>query len=334
MRIVVADDSSFFLRLLSEELRNRGFEIAAAVGDGDAALSACRTYRPDALTLDLAMPGLDGVGVLKELRRLMLPTPVVVVSAFSPSHGARAVDALAEGALELVSKPSGGVRIGTFIDELVEKLHLAAVTRRNGVAPHPVAVRPRPRSGGRRTVLVACSTGGPRALAAITPRLPSPLGNGTLIIQHMPSGFTHSLAERLDRDAKLSIREAAAGDVLAPGLALLAPGGKHVRLTDSGAIRLTEEPPIGGLRPRADVTIADAARIYGERLLLVVLTGMGKDALEGAREVSKRGGRILAEAESTCTVYGMPRAVVEARLADEVVELDALPEAIAAEAAA
>jgi two-component system chemotaxis response regulator CheB len=150
----------------------------------------------------------------------------------------------------------------------------------------------------------------------------------------MPAGFTHSLAARLDRASGLTVREAAGGAPIEPGVALLAPGGSHLRLAGERAVELSEAPAIGGLRPRADLTIADAARLWGPRLLLVVLTGMGKDGLEGAAEVRRRGGRVLVEAESTCTVYGMPRAVAEADLAHAVLPLGDLPAAIAAEAAA
>ncbi len=187
-------------------------------------------------------------------------------------------------------------------------------------APHP------------RLIVIAASTGGPSALAELVPALPAPLGAGTVIVQHMPSGFTNGLAARLDRAAKLRVREVAGGEVLSPGVALLAPGGAHLRLTNHGTAELSNAPEIGGLRPRADLTIADAARIYGERTVLVVMTGMGTDALAGAQEVHRRGGRVLVEAESTCTVYGMGRAVVEAQLADVTLPLSELPDAIAAEA--
>jgi two-component system chemotaxis response regulator CheB len=148
----------------------------------------------------------------------------------------------------------------------------------------------------------------------------------------MPPGFTASLAARLDGLGPLEVREAAAGESLAPGVALLAPGGAHLRLAGDRRAVLSGEAAIGGLRPRADLTIADVARLYGDRVLLVVLTGMGKDALEGAEAVRAAGGRVLCEAEATCTVYGMPRAVAEAGLADQVLALDELPAAIAREA--
>jgi len=180
-----------------------------------------------------------------------------------------------------------------------------------------------------RIVVIAASTGGPRALGALVPALPTPLGAGTLIVQHMPSGFTAELAKRLDRVARLEVREVAGGETLDPRVALLAPGGTHLRITRHGRVELSDAPEIGGLRPRADLTIADAARAFGSRTLLVVLTGMGTDALEGAAEVRRRGGRVLAEAASTCAVYGMPRAVVEADLANAELPLGELPRAIA-----
>jgi two-component system chemotaxis response regulator CheB len=152
-----------------------------------------------------------------------------------------------------------------------------------------------------------------------------------MIVQHMPAGFTASLAARLDRTGPLTVREAQGGEFLEPGVALIAPGGRHLRLHPTGQMALTDEAPLGGLRPRADLLIEDAAVTWGDRLTLVVLTGMGSDGLRGAREVRRHGGRVLVEAEQTCTVYGMPRAIVEAGLADEVLPLDQMAAAIAAE---
>ncbi len=351
-RVVVADDSALMRRILSDALGKSGFDVVGTAHDGDSALALCRSMRPDVLTLDLAMPGLDGMGVLRALRQAASTIPVVVVSAFSPAAGARAVDCLAEGAVDLVAKPAAGEPLTTFTDELAEKVALAATAgkarARLAAAPAPAATaaarrpapavpaRPAPAraraAGGKKIVVIATSTGGPRALADLVPKLPARLGEGTLIVQHMPVGFTRSLAERLDRSSKLTVREAEGGEALDPGVALIAPGGSHLRLAATGGVSLSQEAAIGGLRPRADITISDVARRFGDRLLLVVLTGMGKDGLDGAREVRSRGGRILAEAESTCTVYGMPRAIVEAGLADAVFPLDQLPQAIVQEA--
>jgi two-component system, chemotaxis family, protein-glutamate methylesterase/glutaminase len=341
-RVVVADDSRLMCRVLSDALGRQGFEVVATAANGDEALEACRKHRPDAMTLDLAMPGMDGIGVLKALKAgKASPVPVVVVSAFSPAHGARAVDALAEGAFDLVAKPAFGESLDTFTVELGRKVGAAAhsgrVRRVVAAAPAAPARRvshPAPRTGTRRTVLIASSTGGPKALGDLIPRLPARLGTGSLIVQHMPPGFTASLATRLDAASKLAVREATGGETLDAGTIFLAPGGAHLRMGDDRRLRLSDEPPQGGLRPRADLTIADAAKLLGPALVLVVLTGMGKDGLEGARAVKAAGGRVLCEAESTCVVYGMPRAVAEAGLADEVLPLHELPAAIAREAGA
>jgi two-component system, chemotaxis family, protein-glutamate methylesterase/glutaminase len=335
-RVVVADDSSFMRRLLAAALTEGGFDVAGVAEDGEHALGLCAALRPDALSLDLAMPGMNGLDVLRRLKATGSPIPVVVVSAFSPAFGARAVDALAEGAFELVAKPTAGEPVESFLAELCQKVGLAARSRMRAPAAAPAVVRPSIapiRPGAQRAVVIATSTGGPRALAEVLPHLPAPLGRGTVIVQHMPAGFTASLADRLDRMSALGVREAKLGDAVEPGVALLAPGGSHLRLDAAGKARLSDEAPVGGLRPRADLTIADAANAFGEQLVLVVMTGMGRDGLQGAVEVKRRGGRVLAEAESTCTVYGMPRAVVDAGLADEVVPLADLPAAIAAEAA-
>jgi len=336
-------------RLLRQALETAGLNVVGEAADGDEALALCRRHRPEVLTLDLAMPGRDGIGVLQALRSTDLPTVVVVVSAFSPAHGARAVDALAEGAFDLVVKPEIGTSAAVFLTEIGTKAHSAASASRRPRPAVPAAAASTlvtngagngaRSAGGLRgrppLVVIACSTGGPKALGELLPKLPSPLGAGTLIVQHMPPGFTAPLAARLDKSSALHVREASTGDIVARDDVLIAPGGSHMHLLAGGRIQLTaDEEPIGGLRPRADLTILDAARFFGRRLLLVVLTGMGKDGLDGAHAVKKAGGRILVEAESTCSVYGMPRAVSEANLADVELPLHDLPQAIASECAA
>ena len=335
-RVVVADDSSFMRRLLKAALGESGFDVVGTAEDGSEALALCEALRPDVMTLDLAMPGLHGLDVLRALRRTGTQIPVVVVSAFSPAFGARAIDALAEGAFELVAKPAAGEPLDTFLSDLREKVGVAARSAgRNGsrtARGRHLAPPRRPATRDQRAALIVCSTGGPRALGHLLPKLPAPLGRGAVIVQHMPAGFTNSLAQRLDTASSLTVREAAGGERVEASTALLAPGGSHLRFDELGAVRISDDPPVGGLRPRADLTIEDASRVFGERLLLVVLTGMGRDGLAGAQAVKSRGGRVLAEAESSCTVYGMPRAVVEARLADDVIDLQELPEANVSEA--
>jgi two-component system, chemotaxis family, protein-glutamate methylesterase/glutaminase len=342
-RVVVADDSAMMRQIVSSSLTRAGVQVVGSAANGDEALIVCDRERPDALMLDLTMPGLDGIGVLRSLRQQgRSDMPVIVVSAFSPAHGARAVDALAEGAFDLVAKPAIGESLSDFSAALVAKVEAAtsrarpaaARAQRSSRMPTAPAARRPLRSRTAKAVMIATSTGGPRALAELMPKLPASLGIGTLIVQHMPPGFTKSLAARLDGNSKLNVREAEGGELLDPKVALIAPGGKHLRIGSDGRTSLTDEPEIGALRPRADLTIEDAAKVFGERMLLVVMTGMGQDGLIGAREVKRRGGRILVEAESTCTVYGMPRAVNDAKLADEVLPLHELAQAIAEEASA
>ncbi|MGZ4186329.1 MAG: chemotaxis-specific protein-glutamate methyltransferase CheB [Solirubrobacteraceae bacterium] len=363
-RVVVADDNALMRSIVSRSLERAGVDVVGNARNGDEALELCDRERPDAMTLDLTMPGLDGLGVLRALRqRPGVGIPVVVVSAFSAAHGARTVDALAEGAFDLVPKPAVNEGLEGFIEVLGTKVRLAAASHRmktfrraartlaaqqpTAAAPPPwrataadVAGRqtapPQPSAAGGpappRLVIIATSTGGPRALAALVPKLPCPLGIGTLIVQHMPAGFTGSLASRLDCGAELDVREASGGERLDPRTALIAPGGSHLRLSADGHISVSDAPAIGGLRPRADLLIEDAARVYGRRLLLVVLTGMGNDGLRGAQEVRRQGGRVLVESEESCTVYGMPRAIVDHGLADGVLALDRLADAITQEA--
>jgi two-component system chemotaxis response regulator CheB len=349
-RVVVADDNALMRSIVSRSLEKAGVDVVGSARNGDEALELCERERPDAMTLDLTMPGLDGLGVLRALReRPGAGIPVVVVSAFSAAHGARAVDALAEGAFDLVPKPAAHEGLEGFIEVLGAKVRLAAAShrlrrsRRRVPTPSPpvsepvhdaptTTPTPAVRSVTARVVIIASSTGGPRALSALVPTLPAPLGIGTLIVQHMPAGFTGSLASRLDCGAELQVREAGGGERLDPRTALIAPGGRHLRLLGDGYICVSDAPAVGGLRPRADLLIEDAARVYGPRLLLVVLTGMGNDGLHGAREVRRQGGRVLVESEESCTVYGMPRAIVDHGLADSILPLHRLADAIAQEA--
>jgi two-component system chemotaxis response regulator CheB len=347
-RVVVADDNALMRSIVSRSLERAGVDVVGSARNGDEALELCERERPDAMTLDLTMPGLDGLGVLRALReRPGAGIPVVVVSAFSAAHGARAVDALAEGAFDLVPKPAANEGLEGFIEVLGAKVRMAAASHRLRGSrppvptPSPAVFAPAhdaPAAAAAvppvtaRAVIIAASTGGPRALSTLVPKLPCPLGIGTLIVQHMPAGFTGSLASRLDCGAELQVREAGGGERLDPRTALIAPGGRHLRLSAGGNISVSDAPAVGGLRPRADLLIEDAARAYGPRLLLVVLTGMGNDGLRGAQEVRRQGGRVLVESEESCTVYGMPRAIVDHGLADGVLTLDQLADAIAQEA--
>lgn len=336
-RVVVADDSAFMRRLISDVLTRAGIEVVAEVANGREAIEACRLHEPDVLSLDLAMPEVDGIEVLRKLRS-MQHLRIVVVSSFSEEGGVRAVDALAQGAFELVPKTSSGGKLQDFLDDLLVKVKGAiqdthSRPREPIAAPLPPAPRiPRkklkrdgPRNG--RIVVIAASTGGPRALTTVAKELVAPIGKGLLIVQHMPSGFTQSLAARLDSYCGLEIREAVAGDKIKPTHGYVAQGGRHLRIRRN-RVELSNEAAIGGLRPCADVTIADVVTEFGGDVVLAVLTGMGRDACRGARLVRDAGGVVIAEHADTTTVYGMPRAVIEAGLADAVLPIAEIGAAI------
>jgi len=219
---------------------------------------------------------------------------------------------------------------------LLQKIRGAALARvRAQVAstrrtPEATRVqRPTCAAGFERLVVIGCSTGGPRALAALVPELPAEAPTAYLIVQHMPAGFTRSLAERLDASGPIAVREAVAGDRLEGGTALVAPGDYHLRLSPSGAVELDQAARVHGVRPSVDVALESVSERFGSKTVAVILTGMGQDGAAGAAVVRQAGGYVLAEDESTCVVWGMPRAVVERGLAHGVAPLDGIAEAIA-----
>jgi two-component system chemotaxis response regulator CheB len=337
-RVVVADDSAFMRRLIGDVLTRDGMEVVAEAANGREAIEACHLHRPDVLSLDLAMPEVDGLEVLRKLRgdRTL---KIVVVSSFSEQGGIRAVDALAQGAFELVPKRAESGKLQDFLTELLEKIQSATYerprrTERTPAPRQPAPVGPRKRlsresaqSGTKKLALIASSTGGPRALTEIAQHFPAALGHGLVIVQHMPAGFTRSLADRLSSECPLKIAEAVDGEKIEPTHGWVAAGGRHMHLNHK-RISLTDEKPISGLRPCADLTIADAVESYGGAIVLAVLTGMGRDGCKGAAAVKRAGGVVIAEHGSTTTVNGMPRAVVEAGLADAVLPIEEIGPAL------
>jgi two-component system chemotaxis response regulator CheB len=334
LRAVVCDDSAFMRRFLADALSACGVEVVAQAPDGRYALEACAKHRPDVMTLDLQMPGMSGMDVLRTLPRG--GPGVIVVSSYTAEGSALAVEALSIGAAEVIPKPGADTSLTRFAADLQNGVKAAVASRRAQPAARlaapatpaaPVAPVRRLRRLAKPLVVIASSTGGPRALTEVVPKLPNPCGAGVLIVQHMPAGFTESLARRLDTQSRLSVHEAHDRDRIEPGTALIAPGGYHLRLRGS-TVHLSQEDAVGGLRPRADITIADVARDWPGRCVLMVLTGMGADGMVGARALKATGGIVLSEAEATCVVYGMPRAVEEAGLSDIVEPLGELAAAL------
>ena len=330
VRVLVVDDSAFMRHTLAKHLEaDPEISVVGRAHDGLDALAQIPALRPDVVTLDVEMPRMDG---LDALRRIMAecPTPVVMLSAHT-QQGARAtIQALMRGAVDFVPKPSAHADIHSVIKELIVKVKIAAGTP---TSPRPLPPKhppprpptpklgPRPSRQGDPLVVIGASTGGPRALEQVLSALPADLPAAVTVVQHMPVGFTRALAQRLDESSPLTVREAADGDRVARGLVLLAPGGFHLRFSRRRQMRLDQGPRRNGVRPAVDVTMESAAACHGAAVIGVVLTGMGSDGTLGARHIKAAGGKVIAEHESTSVVYGMPRSVVEAGLADRVVPL-------------
>jgi two-component system chemotaxis response regulator CheB len=311
--------------------------------DGLDALAQIRALTPDVVTLDVEMPRMDG---LTALRYIMAecPTPVIMLSAVTQRGTRATIQALMRGAIDFVSKPSADEDGSRMIEELTAKIKIAAAARSSHshtpTPPYPHTPQPpsshtstllsRPRAfrRGDSLVVIGASTGGPRALGQVLSALPADLPAAVVAVQHMPVGFTHALAQRLDERCPLVVREAAHDDRLARGLVLLAPGGSHLQLDGRRRVSLTQGPRRNGVRPAVDVTMESAAAHYGSTVIGVVLTGMGVDGTAGARHVKAEGGKVIVEDESTSVVYGMPRSVVEAGLADRVTPLPEVASAL------
>lgn len=336
IRVLVVDDSAFMRKMITEILaRDPACCVVGTARDGAEALVRLESLRPDVITLDVEMPVLDGYGALAEIMRRR-PTPVLMLSSLTQAGADATVRCLELGAVDVVGKPSGSISldIEKIAGELTAKIKAAAFCLKQPsarpqktVAPPPVL---RSRGGIPAVLVIGSSTGGPRALQTLVPALPATLAVPIVIVQHMPPGFTASLARRLTDTSPFSAREAACGDRLQPGQILVAPGGHHLEFTDEGAARLTDDPPLHGVRPAVDVTLASLACLYGARVLAVLLTGMGRDGARGMKIVSDQGGQTLAEDESTCVVYGMPKAAVELGGVGQLLPLPALAPAIAA----
>lgn len=333
VRVLVVDDSATARAVLSRRLAaDPQIEVAGVARDGVEALERVVSLRPDVITLDVEMPRLDGI---ETLRRIMqtCPTPVVMVSSHTRQGADATIQALELGAVDFVLKPVYGAvaaphEVG---EELCARVKLAAMVRLRSKsrAAQPCGPLRRFRPRLFSLVVIGASTGGPGALRTVLGGLPADLAAPVIVVQHMPPHFTRSLAARLDELGPLPVREASDGDPLLPGKVLLAPGDRHLIIGANGAVRLSTDPPECGVRPSVNVTLASAARRWGSGTLAVVLTGMGSDGTRGAGEVKRAGGMVIAEAESTCVVYGMPRSVAEAGYADEVLPLPAIAPAIA-----
>jgi two-component system chemotaxis response regulator CheB len=338
VRVLVIDDSAFARKVLRETLsRSARVEVVGTARDGLEGLEKIAELKPDVVTLDLVMPNLDGLGVLRALSPV--DAPRVVIVSISDADSDLAIDALHSGAVDLVHKPTplATDRLYDLGDELVAKVLAAADARPPGPAPVAsarLARAPLSRPGGVRLVVIGTSTGGPQALTRLLSALPRDLPCAVAVALHIPAGYTEPLARRLDAACLITVFEAAEGAVLAPGTVAIARGGMHLTVTAPDGARgpilahLDPRPLISPFCPSVDVLFESAAVALGPASLGVVLTGMGADGVEGARAIANAGGRILTESESSCVVYGMPRAIAEANLRTAEADIDRMAELI------
>lgn len=330
--VLVVDDSSFMRALISEMVESTSeFQVVGSAADGMEAIEAIRSLNPDIVTLDIEMPRLDGLQTLDTIMR-ELPRPVVMLSAAGSERGNEmTLRALERGAVEFVRKPSGPISIDllTVRQELLAALNAARAVNMAGVrkpsepgVPVGAETVPKKISGAAsRVVVIAASTGGPRALGEIVPHLPDTLGAAVLIVQHMPGEFTRSLSHRLDLMSPLPVAEAVEGEAVLENHVYLAPGGFHMTVSgDSGAatICLDTSPSIWGVRPAADPLFISAAEAFGAETVGVILTGMGRDGAEGLRRIRAAGGKAVIQDRDSSIIYGMPQAAMETAGADRV----------------
>lgn len=337
IRVLVVDDSAFMRFAITKCLSEAaGIHVVATARDGIEALDLIRKLSPDVVTLDVEMPRLDGLATLREIMA-NFPRPVIMLSSVTTEGSRETIQALTYGAVDFVPKPDVKANINAIMDSLVDKIRRAARARVFALPkrqsterpPQPSASKPtRSLSKRDRVVVIGSSTGGPRALNMVVPLLPRQLPAALLIVQHMPVGFTRSLAERLDSESEISVKEANPGDMLEVGCGLVAPGGFHMVLDANGKINLNQNPPVHGVRPSVDVTLASVAQHFGASSIAVILTGMGNDGTNGAALIRSAGGYVIAEDESTCVVWGMPRSVAEAGIAHAVLPLPQIAHAI------
>jgi len=339
IRVLVVDDSVVIRKILCAALEtDSAIEIAGTAPDGRIALAKITQVNPDLITLDIEMPGMNGLETLVEIRKAYPKLPVIMFSTLTERGAAATLDALSLGASDYATKPSGtGSKEGTarqIRTELIPKIK-ALCAERPAVVPQAlrmerptIPVRPAASSEQRiEIVAIGTSTGGPNALAEVLPAIPGNLSVPVVIVQHMPPLFTRLLAERLAKMAKLKVREGEAGKTLEAGCAWIAPGDYHMVVERTGlSVRLVmnQNQPENSCRPAVDVLFRSVARTYGASALGVVLTGMGSDGVIGSRYIREAGGQVLVQDEASSVVWGMPGQVVEAGQADGVYPLGAI----------
>jgi two-component system, chemotaxis family, protein-glutamate methylesterase/glutaminase len=325
IRVLIVDDSAIIRRLLTEALSSAGdIEVAGTAPDPYVARDKILALQPDVLTLDIEMPRMDGLTFLRKLMQFH-PMPAVVISSLAQKNCSAALDAMAFGAVEVLAKPGGPYSVGELRLTLAEKIRAAALNKRRNMEempqPKPVAVAAFPPEA---VIAIGASTGGTEAIAAVMRSMPA-AAPPIVIAQHIPPVFSRAFAERLHATCALEVKEAADGDELRPGRALVAPGDYHMLLRKRGGgyrVEVKTGPRVCYQRPSVDVLFFSVAEAAGPHAAGALLTGMGSDGAEGLLRMRQAGARTIAQDEATCAIFGMPREAIERGAAQSVLPLD------------
>jgi len=338
VRVLVVDDSVVVRKLLWEALRSSPeVTVAGLASSGAIALAKIPQLNPDVITLDIEMPGLNGIQTLTEIRRLYPKLPVIMFSTLTERGAAITLEALSLGASDYLTKPSNSASLAGAMSqvrkELIAKIVCLCGRSRIGLASAPAVFPARKKSGAARIDILAigASTGGPNALAEVVPRLPEDFPVPVVLVQHMPPLFTRLLADRLNSQSPLLVQEAEPGKTVEAGQVWIARGDYHMTVVRQGTrvvLHLNQEPPENSCRPAVDVLFRSVAQIYGPNVLGVVMTGMGSDGARGAAHIRDAGGEILVQDEASSVVWGMPGAVVSAGAADRICPLPEISQEI------
>ena len=343
IRVLIVEDS-FLMRKITSDIVSSDpqLEVVDKARNGKEALEKVFALRPDVVTLDVNLPILDGLAVLEEIMRKQ-PTRIIMLSAHTQQGAAATITALELGAIDFISKPSGEISsdLPKLKNEIIFKIKMAAEIDfdkfLSTLKPSEV-LRPtieRESLEIKKIVVIGASTGGPKAILQIMRDIPPNIPAAFLIVQHMPEGFTLSFAERVSWESGIKAKEAKEGDIVLRSKAYIAPAGYHMILEklwdkegDKLKIRLDQRPPVNFVRPSVSVTMSSVVEVFSPNVIGVILTGMGKDGLEGAREIKQRGGFLIAQDEATSVVWGMPKMIIEEGLADSILPLSGISTAI------
>lgn len=326
IRVLIVDNSAFMRVFISDMINNeKDMEVVGTARNGDVALEKIDLLDPDVITLDVEMPGKNGLEVLKDIKHRSC-SKVIMLSGLTTKGSSITIEALEAGAFDFIQKPSGiaNLELETIRAELTTKIRYAYEAKNSKKCvqhkDNDIEIKkgiPLIRKGEITAIALGASTGGPKTLYEILTALPGDLGVPIFVVQHMPAGFTKAFAERLDANCQLRVVEAADRDVIQPGVVYVAPGGFHMTVQE-GMIKLDTSPPLHGVRPAVDILLKSAAKAYGSGLLCCIFTGMGKDGAAGVITAKKAGGIVLAQDEATSVIYGMPKAAYETGYVDWV----------------